>query len=80
MFFGSLILFRTFHGLLIYVNQNSLVYKTDVHFPISFDFFSRNKVLYEYNQAQNVVSFDTGFTIYLRFHTTLGCRDCKVLH
>jgi len=29
--------------------------------------------LYVYNQAQNVVSFDTGFTIYLRFHMTLGC-------
>lgn len=28
-----------------------------------------------YNQAQNVVSFDTGFTIYFIFYTTLGCDD-----
>jgi len=74
-FFGSLILFRHFHGLLIYVGQNTFVYKTGVNFPISFDSFSWNKVLYVYNQAQNVVSFDTDFTIYLRFHTTLGCGD-----
>jgi hypothetical protein len=75
MFFRSLIFFRPFHGLLIYVGQNTFVYKTGVHFPISFDFFSWNKDFYVYNQAQNVVSFDTDFTIYLRFHTTLGCGD-----
>ena len=28
-----------------------------------------------YNQAQNVVSFDKGFTIYLTFHTTLNRGD-----
>jgi hypothetical protein len=66
---------QTFHRLLIYVGQNTFVYKTSVHFPISFDFFSWIKVLYVYNQAQNVVSFDTGFTIHLRTHKTLDCGD-----
>jgi len=38
-------------------------------------FCTWNKTLYAYNQAQNVVSFDKGFTIYLRFQTTLDCGD-----